>query len=98
MLLLVWMYIFTDISQTYFIVIILYAVLQVYYGHSNYVYGLALLPGGGVDSPVSFVSVSEDRSLRVWRNGESVQTITHPSTSVWSVCVLDDGDIVTGSR
>ena len=57
-----------------------------------------MLPGGGVDSPVSFVSVSEDRSLRVWRNGESVQTITHPCTSVWSVCVLDDGDVVTGSR
>ena len=45
-----------------------------------------------------FVSVSEDRSLKVWKNGDCVQTITHPTTSVWCVCVLHNGDIATGSR
>jgi phospholipase A-2-activating protein len=67
--------------------------LQVYYGHTNYVYCIALLSNG-----TDFVTCGEDRSLRVWRNGgECVQTITHPAQSVWSVTVLDNGDVVTGA-
>ncbi|XP_067931333.1 phospholipase A-2-activating protein-like [Watersipora subatra] len=68
-------------------------ILQVFYSHMNYVYSVAMMPGSMAD----FVSVGEDRSLKVWRNGDCVQTITHPATSVWSVCVLPTGDIVTGS-
>jgi len=45
-----------------------------------------------------FVSVSEDRSLKIWRLGECCQTIAHPATTVWCVCVLRNGDIATGSR
>lgn len=75
-------------TQHYFL-----SLFQVYYSHMNFVYGVAVLPHSD-----GFVSVSEDRSLKVWRGGECVQTITHPCTSVWSVCVLDNGDIVTGSR
>ena len=64
-----------------------------YYGHSNFVYGLALLPNGE-----DFISGGEDRTLRVWRDGQCVQTINHPTESVWCVTVLPNGDIVSGSR
>jgi len=59
----------------------------------NFVYDIATLPDNS-----GFVTVSEDRSLKVWKGGDCVQTITHPTTSVWCVCVLSNGDIVTGSR
>ena len=45
-----------------------------------------------------FVTCGEDRTLRVWHKGQCQQTIPHPTQSVWSVCVLDNNDIVTGSR
>lgn len=65
----------------------------------NFVYSIAMLSPMGADSAdLEFVSVSEDRSLKVWSRGECVQTITHPCISVWSVCVLANGDIVSGSR
>ncbi|KAL4236565.1 hypothetical protein ACF0H5_004950 [Mactra antiquata] len=66
--------------------------LQVYYGHENFVYGISVLPNGR-----DFVSCSEDRTVRVWKNGENTQTITHPTLSIWSVCALPNGDIVSGS-
>jgi phospholipase A-2-activating protein len=67
--------------------------VHVYYGHSNYVYSLALMPNG-----TDFVTSGEDRTLRVWRDGECAQTITHPTESVWCVTVLANGDIVSGAR
>ena len=67
--------------------------LQVYYGHENFVYSLSILPNGQ-----DFVSSSEDRTVRVWRDGACVQTIPHPTMSVWTVCVLANGDIVSGAR
>ena len=67
--------------------------LQVYYGHENFVYSLSILPNGQ-----DFVSSSEDRTVRVWRDGACVQTIPHPTMSVWAVCVLGNGDIVSGAR
>jgi phospholipase A-2-activating protein len=39
-----------------------------------------------------------DRTVRVWRDGACVQTIPHPTMSVWAVCVLGNGDIVSGAR
>lgn len=65
----------------------------VYAGHDNYVYSIALMANGE-----DFASCGEDRTLRVWRHGQCVQTIPHPTQSVWTVCVLDNDDIVTGSR
>ena len=65
--------------------------LQVYYGHSNYIYSLAVLPNGQ-----DFVSVGEDRSLRVWRGEDCVASLVHPCDSVWCVAVLPCGDIITG--
>ncbi|ETW86144.1 hypothetical protein HETIRDRAFT_471477 [Heterobasidion irregulare TC 32-1] len=59
--------------------------------HTSFVYSLAVLPSGDL------VSGGEDRSVRVWRDGECAQTIVHPAISVWSVSAMPNGDIVTGS-
>ncbi|TPX30514.1 hypothetical protein SmJEL517_g05939 [Synchytrium microbalum] len=64
--------------------------VQELYGHTAFVYSVAVLPTGEI------VSSGEDRTVRVWKGGDLVQTITHPCTSVWSVAALPDGDIVTG--
>ncbi|KFP57782.1 Phospholipase A-2-activating protein, partial [Cathartes aura] len=44
-----------------------------------------------------FVTTGEDRSLRIWKQGECAQTIRLPAQSVWCCCVLDNGDIVVGA-
>ncbi|KAF1988782.1 PFU-domain-containing protein [Aulographum hederae CBS 113979] len=62
------------------------------HGHTNFIYSLAALPSGEV------VSCGEDRTLRIWKGFDCIQTITHPATSVWSVSVCaENGDIVSGS-
>ncbi|KAJ6442384.1 LOW QUALITY PROTEIN: polyubiquitin binding protein (Doa1/Ufd3) [Purpureocillium lavendulum] len=61
-------------------------------GHESFVYCLASLPSG------ELVSSGEDRTVRIWRGLECVQTITHPAISVWTVAANPDtGDIVTGA-
>ncbi len=67
--------------------------VQVLSGHTSFVYSLATIPGGKGE----LVSSGEDRSVRIWRDGALVQTITLPAISVWSVSVLPNGDIVCGS-
>ncbi|XP_058944914.2 phospholipase A-2-activating protein [Pocillopora verrucosa] len=67
--------------------------LQVYTGHTSFIYSISAL----TSEDGSFVSVGEDRSLRIWKGGECAQTITLPAQSVWSVTCLNNGDIVTGS-
>ncbi|XP_067886339.1 phospholipase A-2-activating protein isoform X4 [Heterodontus francisci] len=66
--------------------------LHIYYGHTNYIYCLSVFPNGE-----DFVTAGEDRSLRIWKDGECTQTIRLPAQSIWSCCVLDNGDIVVGS-
>ncbi|KAI3391882.1 hypothetical protein diail_6650 [Diaporthe ilicicola] len=62
------------------------------HGHESFVYSLAALPSG------ELVSAGEDRTIRVWRGLECVQTITVPAISVWSVAASQQtGDIVSGS-
>lgn len=62
------------------------------HGHESFVYSLASLPTG------ELVSAGEDRTVRIWRGAECVQTITVPAISVWSVSVCKrTGDIVAGS-
>ena len=62
------------------------------HGHEAFIYAIVVLPDGDI------VSASEDRTVRVWRNGDCVQTITHPAISVWAVAVCQEtGDIVTGA-
>lgn len=61
-------------------------------GHESFIYSLAVTPSG------ELVSSSEDRTLRVWRGNECIQTITHPALSVWAVAVCaETGDIVSGA-
>jgi phospholipase A-2-activating protein len=61
-------------------------------GHGAYIYSLAILPNGDL------VSSSEDRTVKIWRNGQSIQTITHPALSIWSVAACPEtGDIVSGA-
>jgi phospholipase A-2-activating protein len=61
-------------------------------GHENFIYSLAVLPSGEI------VSAGEDRSVRIWNNGQCVQVITHPAISVWAVAACaETGDIVTGA-
>ncbi|KAH0537464.1 hypothetical protein FGG08_005727 [Glutinoglossum americanum] len=61
-------------------------------GHENFIYSLASLSTGEI------VSSSEDRTVRIWKNDQCIQTITHPAISVWSVAVCaENGDIVSGS-
>ena len=59
-------------------------------GHTSFVYSLALLPSGDI------VSGGEDRTARVWKDGECAQTIVHPAISVWTVSAMPNGDIVSG--
>ncbi|KAK4624836.1 Phospholipase A-2-activating protein [Fulvia fulva] len=61
-------------------------------GHTAYIYSLAILPNGDI------VSSSEDRTVRVWRDGQCIQTITHPAISIWTVAACPEtGDIVSGA-
>ncbi|KAI1137676.1 PFU-domain-containing protein [Hypoxylon sp. FL0543] len=61
-------------------------------GHDSFIYSLTALPSG------ELASSGEDRTVRVWRGAECVQTITHPAISVWTVSVCsENGDIVTGA-
>ena len=55
-----------------------------------------MMPGNS-----EFVSCGEDRSLRLWKldsPDECQQTVFLPAQSIWSVKVMENGDIVTGSR
>ncbi|OLN86566.1 Ubiquitin homeostasis protein lub1 [Colletotrichum chlorophyti] len=61
-------------------------------GHESFIYALTSLPSG------ELVSAGEDRTVRIWRGNECVQTITHPAISVWTVAANQEtGDIVTGT-
>ncbi|KAF3821342.1 hypothetical protein GH733_011495 [Mirounga leonina] len=59
--------------------------LEVYYGHTNYIYSISVFP-----NCKDFVTTAEDRSLRIWKHGECAQTIRLPAQSVWCCCVLDN--------
>lgn len=66
-------------------------ILHQFDGHTSFVYSLASIPETG-----SLISSGEDRTVRIWEDGELVQTITHPAISVWAVATMPNGDIVTG--
>lgn len=67
--------------------------METFHGHTNFIYSISLLADGQ-----GFVSSGEDRTVKVWKEGECKQTITLPAQSVWSVCSLPNGDIVAGAR
>lgn len=61
-------------------------------GHESFIYSLASLPSG------ELISSGEDRTLRIWKGENCIQTITHPAVSVWSVAACaQNGDIVSGA-
>ena len=62
------------------------------HGHEAYIYSIAISPNGDI------ISAGEDRTVRVFRDGKCIQTITHPAISIWSVAVCEEtGDIVSGA-
>lgn len=62
------------------------------HGHESFIYSISVTPSG------ELVTSGEDRTVRIWRGNQCVQTITHPAISVWSVAVCEEtGDIVTGA-
>lgn len=66
-------------------------IVQELEGHESFIYNLA------TDQDGQIFSVGEDRTLRIWRNGVLFQSITLPAISIWSVTLLENGDVVTGS-
>lgn len=61
-------------------------------GHENFIYSLVSSPNG------ELVSSGEDRTVRIWRGDQCIQTITHPAISVWGVAACsENGDIVSGA-
>ncbi|KAG8039653.1 hypothetical protein G9C98_000382 [Cotesia typhae] len=66
--------------------------LGVYYGHNNYIYSISATFDGSL-----VATSSEDKSVRIWKNGKVDQTLMIPTTSVWCIDILPNGDIVSGS-
>lgn len=61
-------------------------------GHESFIYSITSLQSG------ELVSSGEDRTVRIWKDGACIQTITHPAISVWAVAVCpESGDIVSGA-
>ena len=52
--------------------------LATYPCHEQYIYGLAVLSGS------EFATCSEDKTVKVFRDGQHAQTINHPGV-VWCV-------------
>ncbi|VVC38157.1 Hypothetical protein CINCED_3A021224 [Cinara cedri] len=65
--------------------------LQTFHSHPSYIYSLWVDPLNSI-----FVTGGEDRYVNVQQNSEQ-QVILHPAQSIWSVAVLPNSDIVTGS-
>ncbi|QIW95217.1 hypothetical protein AMS68_000735 [Peltaster fructicola] len=62
------------------------------HAHEAYIYSMAILPNGDI------VTSSEDRTVRIFRAMQCVQTITHPAISIWCVAACPiTGDIVSGA-
>ncbi|CAI7899857.1 unnamed protein product [Closterium sp. NIES-53] len=60
-------------------------------GHTALVYSVAATAGGEL-----IASASEDATARVWKDGECMQALEHPSC-VWAVAFLPNGDLITAS-
>jgi len=64
--------------------------------HSNeeeYIYSLTILPSSNGE----FASVSEDKTLKIWRGGECIQTILHPYEN-WYTAAFPNGDIAVAGK
>lgn len=66
--------------------------IQELYGHTSFIYSVVTNPVTG-----EIVSSGEDRSFRVWKDGEVIQVVTLPFVSAWTVAVNpENGDIAVG--
>lgn len=65
--------------------------LATYVCHEQYIYAVAVL------SSSEFATCSEDKSVKIFRDGQPSQTIQHPGV-VWSAAALPNGDLVTGCQ
>ncbi|XP_063992024.1 phospholipase A-2-activating protein [Diachasmimorpha longicaudata] len=66
--------------------------LGTYSGHENFIYSIFTLPNAA-----TVVTCGEDKTVKLWKNGENCQTIAIPATSIWCVRILSNGDIAAGS-
>ncbi|EPX73482.1 WD repeat protein Lub1 [Schizosaccharomyces octosporus yFS286] len=66
--------------------------LQELHGHTSFVYSLTYVPSLDL-----LASCGEDKSVRVWKDSKCIQRIALPTTSIWSVAALPNGDITCGS-
>lgn len=64
--------------------------IQQLHGHTSFVYSVDVLSTG------EFVSAGEDRTVRIWKDGNNIQTLQQPCVSVWTVAALPNDDIVVG--
>lgn len=79
--------------------------LKTFEGHDNFIYSVCVIREPlkpGVTPPKSrpywFVSVSEDKTVRVWdKDVGCIQKIPLQATTLWSVAALDNGNFVVGT-
>ncbi|KAI9293034.1 PFU-domain-containing protein [Neoconidiobolus thromboides FSU 785] len=67
--------------------------IQELHGHTSFVYSVQTID----PEQFLFASSGEDRSIRIWKEGKCIQTITLPALSIWTLKVLPNQNIVAGS-
>jgi len=80
-------------------------ILKQFTAHENFIYDIAIVrqplqPGvePPKNRPFKIVTVSEDKTLRVWdKDGNMLQTIPIQSSTLWSIAALDNGNFVIGT-
>ena len=66
--------------------------LGTYISHSSHIYSISAALGGSLT-----VTCGEDKTVKVWRNGEVHQTIMIPVPTTWCVKLLPNEDVICGS-
>lgn len=80
-------------------------ILKTFQGHDNFIYDVAIVreplkPNVEVpkNRPYKFVTVSEDRTVRVWdKDAGCLQKIPLQATTLWSVAAIDNGNFAVGT-